>query len=63
VTGFDIPHSFPGDYREVFGMDVHGCLTHYKAKFGREEWTDLPALAARVQVRFECGCSSSLCVT
>ncbi|GFR47107.1 hypothetical protein Agub_g8677, partial [Astrephomene gubernaculifera] len=30
VTGFDIPHDFPQDYVEVFGMDVRSCVAHYR---------------------------------
>lgn len=35
VTGLDIPHRFPADFCEVFGMDVRSCMVHYKRKFAR----------------------------
>lgn len=35
VTGVTIPGEFPQDYEEVFGMDVLGCVEHYKRKMGR----------------------------
>ncbi|KAG2441137.1 hypothetical protein HXX76_003989 [Chlamydomonas incerta] len=53
VTGFDIPHTFPGDYTEVFGMDVRSCVGHYRAKFGRSDWESPEALAPRVQAAKE----------
>lgn len=34
ATGLDIPHKFPQDYFDVFGMDVRTCVEHYKRKFG-----------------------------
>lgn len=35
ATGFDIPHEFPVDFREVFGTDVRTSVQHYKTKFDR----------------------------
>jgi dual specificity phosphatase 12 len=35
VTGVSIPGEFPRDYEEVFGMDVLGCVLHYKRKMDR----------------------------
>lgn len=42
VTGFDIPHAFPGDFEPVFGMDVRSCIVHYKAAHARcvHAWAD-----------------------
>lgn len=49
VTGFDIPHKFPEDYFEVFGMDVRNCCVHYWDKFKlQDKWTDIDEIAARV---------------
>ncbi|KAF6264080.1 HAD-like domain-containing protein [Scenedesmus sp. NREL 46B-D3] len=48
VTGVDIPHVFPSDFTAVFGMDVRGCIEHYKQTLGRDDWQDVPAIAAAV---------------
>ncbi|PNH06722.1 Dual specificity protein phosphatase 12 [Tetrabaena socialis] len=53
VTGFDIPHSFPQDYVEVFGTDVRSCVAHYREKFDRADWEAPVALAPRVQAAKE----------
>ncbi|GLC33037.1 hypothetical protein PLESTB_000377800 [Pleodorina starrii] len=53
VTGFDIPHSFPHDYVEVFGMDVRSCVAHYRERFSRDEWAAPELLAPRVQAAKE----------
>ncbi|KAG2490222.1 hypothetical protein HYH03_011347 [Edaphochlamys debaryana] len=53
VTGFDIPHAFPDDYVEVFGMDVRSCVAHYQQKFGKSEWGDPADVAPRVQAAKE----------
>ena len=45
TSGFSIPHSFPGDFTEEFGMDVRSCLQHYMAKFPSHPWSDLNELA------------------
>uniref|UniRef100_A0A7S3QUC6 protein-tyrosine-phosphatase n=1 Tax=Dunaliella tertiolecta TaxID=3047 RepID=A0A7S3QUC6_DUNTE len=49
VTGFDIPHTFPQDFFEVFGMDVRNCVAHFKQKFNRSDWGDITAIARSVQ--------------
>ncbi|KAF5834188.1 HAD-like domain-containing protein [Dunaliella salina] len=49
VSGFDIPHTFPQDFYEVFGMDVRSCVAHYKQKFNRSDWEDVTAIAKAVQ--------------
>jgi len=49
ITGFDIPHDFPSDFNDVFGMDVRNCITHYKGKFGHESW-DVEAIASAVSL-------------
>lgn len=46
TTGLDIPHQFPHDFVEVFGMDVRSCVAHYGAKHGLE-W-DVDKVAAQV---------------
>eukprot|EP00803_Ostreobium_quekettii_P011695 evm.model.scf_781EXC.3 EVM.evm.TU.scf_781EXC.3 scf_781EXC:43318-51771(-) len=38
ATGLDIPHAFPQDYYDVFGMDVRSCVEHYAKKFDRTDW-------------------------
>ncbi|WIA42276.1 hypothetical protein OEZ86_008291 [Tetradesmus obliquus] len=48
VTGVDIPHSFPQDFTPVFGMDVAGCIRHYKAALNRDDWGDVAGIAAAV---------------
>ncbi|GIL44422.1 hypothetical protein Vafri_1895 [Volvox africanus] len=53
VTGFDIPHLFPQDYAEVFGMDVRSCVSHYRERFNRSEWEAPELLAPRVQAAKE----------
>ena len=35
VTGCNIPHAFPDDYTDVFGMDVRSCVAYYRDKLGR----------------------------
>lgn len=55
ITGYDIPHDFPADYRPVFGMDVRSCVEYYAARFASEhDWgTDLETLAAQVSAAKE----------
>ncbi|KXZ47886.1 hypothetical protein GPECTOR_32g499 [Gonium pectorale] len=53
VTGFDIPHAFPGDYVPVFGMDVRSCVAYYREHFNRTDWDSPEALAPRVQAAKE----------
>jgi dual specificity phosphatase 12 len=36
VTGVDIPHAFPQDFYPIFGMDIRGCVAHYKKALGRQ---------------------------
>jgi len=48
ITGFDIPHNFPHDFRPVFGMDVRSCVEYYRDRFAKTEWGDIDALAKRI---------------
>ena len=50
ITGFDIPHDFPADFRPVFGMDVRSCVEYYAERFASEhDWgTDLESIARQV---------------
>ena len=54
VTGFDIPHKFPDDFRPLFGMDVRSCVEYYRAKFQKTDWVDDDeTLAAKVSATKE----------
>lgn len=46
ITGFDIPHDFPIDFRPVFGMDVRSCVEYYQRRFDLEAWGDAAAVTA-----------------
>jgi len=52
VSGFEIPRKFPGDYYDVFGMDVRSCLEHFNKKFDLH-WENLGDMTAKALVSKE----------
>ncbi|GMH41492.1 hypothetical protein BSKO_09402 [Bryopsis sp. KO-2023] len=54
ATGVDIPHQFPTDFNEVFGMDIRTCLEHYARIYERADWMeDIEALLTKVSIAKE----------
>jgi len=48
ATGVDIPHKFPNDYFEVFGLSVYSSIEYYVKKGILPENTDIDGVARKV---------------
>ncbi|GJQ11473.1 hypothetical protein GpartN1_g3264.t1 [Galdieria partita] len=48
ATGVDIPHEFPKDFYEVFGLSVYSCVEHYVKKGILPADTDIDRVSQKV---------------